>query len=153
MDNVLIVVEDIGAAIAFFTELGMEIEGVAMVEGPSVDRLVALDGVRSHLATMRTPEGHGRIELDAFVTPPAVRAEPEDTPVNAYGIRRIMFAVDDVDDVVDRLRGHGAELLGEVVQYDDSYRLAYLRGPGGILLGLAQELSPRPSREPLPPDR
>ena len=141
MDNVLIVVDDLEAAIAFFTELGMELEGETTVEGPSVDRLVALDGVRATLATMRTPDGHGRIELDKFHTPPAVRAGPEDAPVNALGIRRIMFTVDDIDAVLARLRTHGAELVGEVTQYEDSYRLCYVRGPEGIMVALAEELS------------
>ena len=141
MDNVLIVVDDLEAAIAFFTELGLELEGKATVEGPSVDRLVGLAGVRSDIATMRTPDGHGRIELDKFHTPAAVRAEPEDAPVNALGIRRIMFAVDDIEGVVTRLRGHGAELVGEVAQHEDSYRLCFLRGPEGIIIGLAEQLS------------
>ena len=140
MDNVLIVVDDLKAAIAFFVELGLELEGEATVEGESVDRVVGLDGVRSDIATLRTPDGHGRIELDKFHTPTAVRAEPEDSPVNSLGIRRIMFAVDDIDEVLGRLQAHGAELVGEVVQYEDSYRLCYVRGPEGILVALAQEL-------------
>ena len=123
MDNVLIVVDDLKAAIAFFVELGLELEGEATVEGESVDRVVGLDGVRSDIATLRTPDGHGRIELDKFHTPTAIRAEPEDAPVNALGIRRIMFAVDDIDAVVGRLQARGSELVGEVVQYEDSYRL------------------------------
>ncbi len=141
MDNLLVVVDDLEAAVAFFTELGMELEGRAIVEGESVDRLVALDGVRSEIVMMRTPDGHGRIELDKFHTPPAVRAEPEDAPVNALGIRRFMFVVDDLDDVLTRLRRHGAELVGEVTQYEDSYRLCYLRGPGGVMVALSEELS------------
>jgi catechol 2,3-dioxygenase-like lactoylglutathione lyase family enzyme len=140
MDNVLIVVDDLEAAIAFFTELGLELEGKATVEGPSVDRLVGLAGVRSDIATMRTPDGHGRIELDKFHTPAAVRAEPEDAPVNALGIRRIMFAVDDIDDVLARLQARGAVLIGEVVQYEDSYRLCYVQGPEGIMVGLAEAI-------------
>jgi catechol 2,3-dioxygenase-like lactoylglutathione lyase family enzyme len=140
MDNVLIVVDDLVAAKAFFFELGMELEGETTVEGPSVDRLIGLQNVRATLALMRTPDGHGRIELDKFHTPKAVRAEPEDAPVNALGIRRIMFAVDDIDDVVARLRAHGAELVGEVVQYEDTYRLCYVRGPEGIIVGLAEQL-------------
>jgi catechol 2,3-dioxygenase-like lactoylglutathione lyase family enzyme len=140
MDNVLLVVEDLEAAIAFFAELGLELEGETTVEGEWVDRIVGLDGVRSDIATMRTPDGHGRIELDRFHTPPAIRAEPENAPVNALGIRRIMFAVEDIDDVVARLRTHGAELVGEVVQFEDSYRLCYIRGPEGILVGLAEPL-------------
>ena len=141
MDNVLIVVEDLEAAKAFFVELGMELEGQAPVEGPSVDRLVALDGVRSEIAMMRTPDGHGRIELDKFHAPPAVSGEPHGAPVNTLGIRRIMFAVDDIDEVLGRLRRHGAQLIGEIVQYEDSYRLAYVRGPEGIIVALAQQLT------------
>jgi catechol 2,3-dioxygenase-like lactoylglutathione lyase family enzyme len=140
MDNVLIVVEDLEAAKAFFAELGMELEGEATNEGPWVDQVVGLDGVRSDIATMRTPDGHGRVELAKFHTPPAVRAEPESTPANALGIRRIMFAVDDVDDVVARLRRHGGELVGEIAQYEDIYRVCFLRGPEGIILGLAEDL-------------
>jgi catechol 2,3-dioxygenase-like lactoylglutathione lyase family enzyme len=140
MDNVLLVVDDLEAAITFFAALGMEVEGEATVEGPSVDRLVGLESVRSDTVMMRTPDGHGRIELDRFHTPRAVRAEPEDAPVNALGIRRIMFAVDDVDAVLACLRTHGAELVGEVVQYEDSYRLCYVRGPEGIMVALAEQL-------------
>jgi catechol 2,3-dioxygenase-like lactoylglutathione lyase family enzyme len=140
MDNILIVVDDLEAATAFFTELGLELVGEATVEGQSVDRLLALGGVRSTLVTLQTPDGHGRIELDKFHTPPAVRAGPEDAPVNALGMRRIMFAVDDLDDVLARLRTHGAELVGEVTQYEDSYRLCYVRGPEGLMIALAEEL-------------
>ena len=140
MDNVLIVVEDLQAATAFFAELGMELEGETQVEGPWVDRTVGLDGVRADITMMRTPDGHGRVELSQFHTPPAVRAEPENAPSNALGMRRIMFTVDDIDDVVARLRGHGAELLGEMAQYEDSYRLCFLRGPEGIIIGLAEQL-------------
>ena len=141
MDNVLIVVEDLEAAKAFFAELGMELEGETTVEGPWAGSVVGLDDVRADIAMMRTPDGHGRIELAKFHTPPAVRAEPEDAPANALGIRRIMFAVEDIDDVVARLRSHGGELVGEMAQYEDSYRLCFLRGPGGIILGLAEQLS------------
>jgi catechol 2,3-dioxygenase-like lactoylglutathione lyase family enzyme len=141
MDNVLIVVEDLAAAKAFFTELGMELEGETHVEGRWVDRVVGLDDVRADIAMMRAPDGHGRVELTKFHTPPAVRAEPESAPANALGIRRIMFAVDDVDDVVIRLRSHGAELVGEIAQYEDRYRLCFLRGPEGIIIGLAEQLS------------
>jgi catechol 2,3-dioxygenase-like lactoylglutathione lyase family enzyme len=141
MDNVLIVVDDLEAAKAFFVELGMELEGEATVEGPSVDRLIGLEGVRATIASMRTPDGHGRIELDKFHTPAAVRAEPHHAPVNALGIRRIMFAVHDIDDVLGRLRHHGAELVGEVVQYEDQYRLGYVRGPEGIMVALAEHIS------------
>ena len=140
MDNVLIVVDDLEAAKAFFAELGMELEGEATNEGRSVDRVVGLDDVRCDIAMMRTPDGHGGVELAKFHTPPAIRAEPESAPVNALGIRRIMFAVDDVDDVVARLRSHGAELVGEIVQYEDVYRLCFLRGPEGIIVGLAEQL-------------
>jgi catechol 2,3-dioxygenase-like lactoylglutathione lyase family enzyme len=140
MDNVLIVVEDIEAAKAFFMELGMEVEGETQVEGPWVDSTVGLKGVRADIAMMRTPDGHSRVELSRFHTPPAVRAEPESAPANALGIRRIMFAVDDVDDVVARLRGHGGELVGEIAQYEDIYRLCFVRGPEGIMIGLAERL-------------
>ena len=140
MDNVLIVVDDLEAAKAFFVELGMELEGETTVEGPSVDCLIGLQNVRATLALMRTPDGHGRIELDKFHTPSAVRVEPKNAPMNTLGIRRIMFAVDDIEDVVARLRAHGAELVGEVVQYEDTYRLCYMRGPEGIIVGLAEQL-------------
>src|SRR5215208_4455437 len=140
MDNVLIVVDDLEAAKAFFAELGMELEGKTQVEGPWVDRTVGLDGVRAHIALMRTPDGHGKVELTKYLTPPAVKAGPENAPANALGIRRIMFTVDDVDDVVARLHSHGAELVGEIAQYEDSYRLCFLRGPAGIIVGLAERL-------------
>ena len=141
MDNVLIVVDDLEAAKAFFVELGMELEGETTVEGPSVDRLIGLQNVRATLALMRTPDGHGRVELDKFHTPEAIRTGPENVPVNALGIRRIMLAVDDVDGMVARLLAHGAELVGDVVQYEDAYRLAYVRGPEGIIVGPAEQLS------------
>jgi len=140
LDNVLIVVDDLEAAKAFFLELGLELEGETTVEGPSVDRLIGLQNVRATLALMRTPDGHGRIELDKFHTPEAIRTGPENAAVNELGIRRIMFAVDDIDDVVARLLAHGAELVGEMVQYEDTNRLAYVRGPEGIIVGLAEEL-------------
>ena len=140
MDNVLIVVDDLEAVKAFFLELGLELEGETTVEGPTADRLVGLQNVRATLALMRTPDGHGRIELDKFHTPEAIRTGPENTPVNALGIRRIMFAVDDIDGVVARLLAHGAELVGEVVQYEDTYRLAYIRGPEDIIVGLSEQL-------------
>jgi catechol 2,3-dioxygenase-like lactoylglutathione lyase family enzyme len=139
MDNVLIVVDDLEATKAFFVELGMELEGETTVEGPSVDRLIGLQHVRATLALLRTPDGHGRIELDKFHTPEAIRTGPAHVPVNALGIRRIMFAVDDLDAVVARLRAHGAELVGAVVQYADTYRLCYVRGPEGIIVGLAEQ--------------
>ena len=141
MDNVLIVVEDLEAAKAFFTELGMELEGETQVEGPAVDSTVGLDGVRADITMLRTPDGHGRVELTRYHTPPAVRAEPENAPANTLGIRRIMFAVEDIDDVVARLRTHGAELVGEMAQYEDSYRLCFVRGPEGFIIGLAEQLS------------
>ena len=141
MDNVLIVVEDIEAAKAFFAELGMELEGETTVEGPFVDQTVGLEGVRADIVMMRTPDGHGRVELSRFHTPPAVRIGPEDAPSNALGMRRIMFAVDDVDDTVARLRSHGAELMGEIAQYEDLYRLCFVRGPEGIIIGLAEEIN------------
>ena|SRR5215467_11263018 len=140
MDNVLIVVEDLEAAKAFFTELGMELEGETQVEGPWVGSVIGLDDVRADIAMMRAPDGHGGVELTRFHKPPAVRAEPEKAPSNALGIRRIMFAVEDIDDVVARLRNHGGELVGEVAQYKDIYRLCFMRGPEGIIIGLAEEL-------------
>jgi catechol 2,3-dioxygenase-like lactoylglutathione lyase family enzyme len=140
MDNVLIVVDDLEAAKAFFAELGMELEGETTVEGPSVDRLIGLQNVRATLALMRTPDGHGRIELDKFHTPEAIRTGPEKAPVNELGIRRIMFAVEHLDEMVARLLAHGAELVGEVVQYEDTNRLAYIRGPEGIIVGLSEQL-------------
>ena len=140
MDNVLIVVEDLEAAKAFFVELGMELEGEMPVEGRWVDRIVGLENVRCEIAMLRTPDGHGRLELDKFHTPAAVGAEQKNAPVNTLGIRRIMFAVDDIDDVLARLRTHGAMLVGEVAQYEDKYRLCFIRGPEGIIVGLAQQL-------------
>jgi catechol 2,3-dioxygenase-like lactoylglutathione lyase family enzyme len=140
MDNVLIVVDDLDAVKAFFTELGMELEGQAPVEGRHVDLLVGLENVRCEIAMMRTPDGHGRIELDKFHTPTAVRNEPENAPVNTLGIRRIMFVVDDIEDVVARLRAHGAEPIGEITQYEDTYRLCYIRGPEGIMVALTEQL-------------
>jgi catechol 2,3-dioxygenase-like lactoylglutathione lyase family enzyme len=140
MDNVLIVVEDLEAAKAFFAELGMELVGETQVEGPWADRVVGLEGVRADIAMMQTPDGHGRVELSKFHTPPAIRSEPEDAPANTLGIRRIMFTVDDLDDVVARLRSHGAELVDEIAQYEDAYRLCFLRGPEGIVVGLAEQL-------------
>lgn len=140
MDNVLIVVEDLDAAKAFFIELGMVLEGEMPIEGRWVDRVIGIENTRAEIAMLRTPDGHGRIELDKFHAPDALKAGPRNAPVNTLGIRRIMFAVDDIEDVVARLRGHGAELVGEIVQYEDIYRLCYIRGPEGILVGLAEEL-------------
>jgi catechol 2,3-dioxygenase-like lactoylglutathione lyase family enzyme len=141
MDNVSVVVDDLEAAIAFFIELGMELEGEAPVEGRSVDGIVGLDDVRADIAMMRTPDGHGRLELTRFHNPTAIRTEPENAPVNTLGIRRIMFAVEDIEDVLVRLRTHGAELVGELEQYEDRYRLCYVRGPEGILVALAEQMS------------
>jgi catechol 2,3-dioxygenase-like lactoylglutathione lyase family enzyme len=141
MDHVSVVVDDLEAAIAFFVELGMELEGEAPVEGPWVDRVNGLDDVRVDIAMMRTPDGHGRLELTKFRTPTAVSAEPEIAPANTLGLRSVMFAVDDIEDVVARLHTHGAELVGEVVQYEDDYRLCYVRGPAGIIVALAEQLS------------
>ncbi|MFB9837257.1 VOC family protein [Actinoallomurus acaciae] len=140
MDNVGIVVDDLEAAIAFFAELGMEVEGRAQIEGRWADRTVGLDGIRSDIAMMRTPDGHGKLELAKYHTPAAVGAEPENPPPNTLGLHRVMFAVDDLDDVLARLRPHGAEPLGEPAQYEDSYRLCYIRGPEGIIVALAQQL-------------
>ena len=139
MDNVGIIVDDLKAVIAFFTELGLEVEGETTVEGESVDRLVGLEGVRSDIVMMRTPDGYSRLELSRFQNPKAINTDPN-TPVNTLGIRRIMFAVTDIDDVVARLQKQGAELIGDVVQYEDMYRLCYLRGPEGIMVALAEQL-------------
>jgi catechol 2,3-dioxygenase-like lactoylglutathione lyase family enzyme len=140
MDNVLVVVDDLTAAIGFFTDIGMELEGEATVEGPWIDRIVGFEGSKCDIAMMRTPDGNGRVELEKYHAPPAVPTEPKDAPVNALGLRRIMFAVDDLDGTLARLRGRGAELIGEVVQYQDAYKLCYVRGPEGIMVALAQAL-------------
>ena len=140
MDNVAIVVDDLEAAIAFFTELGLELEGRAPLEGLFVDQTVGIDGVRTDIAMMRTPDGHGRLELTKYHAPAAVAAGPENPPPNTLGMHRVMYAVDDIDDTLARLRTHGAEVLGEVVRYEDVYRLCYVRGPQGILLGLAERI-------------
>ena len=140
MDNVLINVEDMEAAKAFFTELGMELEGETTVEGPWADQTVGLDGVRADIAMMRTPDGHSRLELTRYHTPAAVAAEPENPPPNTLGLHRVMFAVDDINDTVARLEAHGAELLGEVAQYESMYLLCYLRGPSGIIVALAEQI-------------
>jgi len=142
MDHVSVVVDDLEAATAFFTELGMELESRMPVEGRWVDRVAGLDGVRVDIAMMRTPDGHGRLELTRFHTPPPVRAEPADAPANALGLRSVMFAVDDLDGVLVRLRARGAELVGEVAQYEDLYRLCYVRGPEGVVIALAEQLRP-----------
>ncbi|SER90512.1 Catechol 2,3-dioxygenase [Actinokineospora terrae] len=137
MDNIAIVVDDLAAAKAFFVELGLELEGEATVEGAAVDRLVGLAGVRSDIAMMRMPDGHGRIELTKYHSPPVLIGDSR-APANVLGAHRVMFAVEDIVDVVERLRPHGAELLGELVEYENSYRLCYLRGPAGILVALAE---------------
>lgn len=139
MDNVGIVVEDLPAAIAFFRELGLELEGRTMIEGDWAGRVTGLPDMHVEVAMMRTPDGQGRLELSRFLTPPAV-ADHRNAPVNALGYLRVMFAVTDVDETLARLREHGAELVGEVVDYEDVYRLCYIRGPEGLLVGLAQEL-------------
>jgi catechol 2,3-dioxygenase-like lactoylglutathione lyase family enzyme len=141
LDNVAVVVDDIDAAIAFFTELGMELEGRATMEGDLVDRLVDLHDTRSDIAMMRTPDGHGRVELTRYQRPAAVGPDPRSQPANTRGMSRMMFNVDDIDDVVGRLEALGGELLGDIVQYEDTYRLCYLRGPEGIILALAESLS------------
>ena len=140
MDNVLIVVDDLEAAKAFFLELGMELEGEMTVAGPWVDRVSGIEDVRADIAMMRTPDDHGRLELTRYHTPTAVRAEMDNARPNVLGLRNVMFAVDDIEDVLARLRAHGAELVGEVAQYENSYRLCYVRGPEGILIALAEEL-------------
>ena len=139
MDNVGIVVEDLDAAIEFFTELGLTLEGRMPIEGEWAGRVTGLHGQRVEIAMMRTPDGHSRLELSRFLTPPPV-ADHRNAPVNALGYLRVMFAVDDLDDTLARLRSHGAELAGEVVQYEDVYRLCYVRGPEGILIGLAEQI-------------
>jgi catechol 2,3-dioxygenase-like lactoylglutathione lyase family enzyme len=139
MDNVGIVVESLDEAISFFTELGLKLEGRAMVEGEWAGRVTGLGNQRVEIAMMVTPDGHSRLELSRFLTPPAV-ADHRNAPVNALGYLRVMFAVDDVDETLARLLKRGAQLVGEVVQYEDSYRLCYIRGPEGLLIGLAEEL-------------
>jgi catechol 2,3-dioxygenase-like lactoylglutathione lyase family enzyme len=139
MDNVGIVIDDLGAAIEFFRELGLELEGRAMIEGEWAGRVTGLGDQRVETAMMRTPDGHSRLELSRFHAPPVV-ADHRNAPVNALGYLRVMFAVDDIDDTLVRLSKHGAELVSEVVQYEDAYRLCYIRGPEGLLIGLAQEL-------------
>jgi len=140
IENVGIVVENLKAAIAFFAELGLTLEGETTVEGHWVDQLLGLNKVRADIAMMRTPDGHSRIELSRFHNPKAVRAGSKSAPVNTPGMGRIMFSVEDIEDVLARLRKHGAELVGELAQYEDKYRLCYVRGPEGILIALAQEL-------------
>ncbi|KOX19884.1 glyoxalase [Saccharothrix sp. NRRL B-16348] len=139
MDHVGFVVEDLAAAVAFFVELGMEPEGGTTVEGAWVDQLIGLEGVRSDIAFVRTPDGHGRVELSTFHRPAATGSAPWE-PVNTPGIPRLTFVVDAVEDVLDRLRGHGAELVGELAQYEDHCRYCYVRGPAGVIVGLVEEL-------------
>jgi catechol 2,3-dioxygenase-like lactoylglutathione lyase family enzyme len=140
MDNVGIVVEDLGGAIDFFCELGLELEGQATIEGEWAGRVTGLGDQHVEIAMMRTPDGHSRIELSRFLMPPVI-ADHRNAPVNALGYLRVMFTVDDIDDTLERLRARGAQLVGEVVQYKDAYRLCYIRGPEGLLIGLAQEFS------------
>ena len=140
LDNVLIVVDDLETMKAFFLDLGMELEGETSVEGSWVDQVVGLKNVRSDIVLLRTPDGHGKVELSKFHNPVAVKGESEHAPVNTLGIRRIMFTVENVDAVVARLRNHGAELVGDIAQYKDVYRLCFVRGPEGIIVGIAQEL-------------
>jgi catechol 2,3-dioxygenase-like lactoylglutathione lyase family enzyme len=139
MDNVGIVVDDLASTIDFFRELGLEFEGRATIEGEWAGRVTGLGDQRVEIAMMRTPDGHCRLELSRFLTPPVV-ADHRNAPVNALGYLRVMFTVDDVDETLERLRKRGAQLVGEVVRYEDAYRLCYIRGPGGLLIGLAQEL-------------
>lgn len=139
MDNVGIVVDDLGGAIEFFRELGLELEGRATIEGEWAGRVTGLGDQHVEIAMMRTPDGHNRLELSRFLTPPVV-ADHRNAPVNALGYLRVMFTVDDIDDTLERLRTRGAQLVGELVQYEDAYRLCYIRGPEGLLIGLAQEL-------------
>jgi catechol 2,3-dioxygenase-like lactoylglutathione lyase family enzyme len=145
MDNVGIVVEDLDLAVEFFTELGLELEGRAPVEGQWAGRVTGLAGMRVEIAMLRTPDGHSRLELSRFLAPPVV-ADHRTAPVNALGYLRVMFAVDDIDDTLARLQQRGAELVGDVVQYEGLYRLCYIRGPEGILIGLAEQLNQEPSR-------
>ena len=139
MDNVGIVVEDLGATIDFFRELGLELEGCATIEGEWAGRVTGLGDQRVEIAMMRTPDGHGRLELSRFLAPPVV-ADHRNAPVNALGYLRVMFAVDDLDETLARIHGHGAQLVGDVVRYEDMYRLCYVRGPEGILIGLAERI-------------
>ncbi|HET9494882.1 MAG TPA: VOC family protein [Chloroflexia bacterium] len=140
LDHVSVVVDDLAAAIAFFTDLGMTLEGEARVEGSLVDRVNAIEGVQVDIVMMRTPDGHGRLELTKFRNPKLVEIEPAVAPPNALGLRSVMFTVESLDDTVARLREGGAELVGEVAQYEDKYRLCYMRGPAGIIVALAEEL-------------
>ena len=140
MDHVSVVVDDLSTAVAFFTALGMTIEGKARVEGPWVDRVNGIEDVQVDIVMMKTPDGHGQLELTKFRNPKLVELDPASAPPNALGLRSVMFAVEDLDDTVARLRAHGAELVGEVAQYEEMYRLCYVRGPAGIIVALAEEL-------------
>ena len=140
LDHISVVVDDLAAAIAFFTALGMTREGEALVEGPWVDRVNGIENVQVDIVMMRTPDGHGRLELTKFRHPQLVESELEVAPPNMLGLRSVMFTVDSVDDTVARLRANGAELISEVAQYEDIYRLCYMRGPAGIIVALAEEL-------------
>lgn len=141
MDNVGIVLEDLDAAVAFFVELGLELEGTTTVEGEWSDRIVGLEGQRVDIAMMRTPDGHNKLELMSYQKPTMISPEPRNAPVNTLGIRRLMFAVDDIEDTIARLRTLGAELMGEVVRYENIFLLCYLRGPEGVIVALAEPLS------------
>jgi catechol 2,3-dioxygenase-like lactoylglutathione lyase family enzyme len=143
LDNVALVLEDLDGGIAFFEELGLELEGTASMEGDVVDRLVSLHGTRSHIAMMRTPDGQGRLELSRYEHPPAVGPDPRSQPANARGMGRVMFEVDDLADTVARLHARGAELVGEIVQYENEYLLCYLRGPEGVILALSEDITGR----------
>ena len=153
LDHISVVIRDLSAAIAFFTALGMEIEGRADVGGPVVDRLNGIQGVQAEIVMMRTPDGHGKLELTKFRNPELVEIQPAVAPPNALGLRSVMFAVDDLDAAVERLRREGGELVGEVVQYEEAYKLCYMQGPGGIIVALAEELSAGapPRRAPTSP--
>ena len=140
MDHVSVVVDDLPAAITFFTTLGMGLEGQAPVSGPTVDRLCGLEGIQADIAMMKTPDGHGRVELTKYHSPELVATEPAIAPPNTLGLRQIMFAVEDLDATLARLRAGGAALIGEVVQYEDKYKLCYVRGPAGIIVALAEQL-------------
>ena len=140
LDHVSVVVDDLPAAIGFFTALGMAVEGEGAVEGDWVDRINGIKGVQADIVMMRTPDGHGRLELTRFRSPKLVEVRPANPPPNTVGLRSIMFAVESVDEAVARLREHGAELIGEIAEYEDRYRLCYVRGPGGIIVALAEEL-------------
>ncbi|MFC6161519.1 VOC family protein [Kribbella jiaozuonensis] len=140
MDNVGIVVEDMDAAVAFFTELGLEVEGRTQVEGPWADKTVGIEGIRCEIAMMRVPDGHGRLELSQYLTPVASPAVPENAPYHILGMHRVMYRVENIDELLPRLRKHGGELVAEVVQYGDSYKLCYVRALGGVIIGLAEQL-------------